>query len=67
MPSVEHEAPLEVIRQQPDVVADLLRRILPRLPLPTRVSGKAGKLAGLGGCQVFRWMPMWLQMGAGLR
>ena len=42
MPSVEHEAPLEVIRQQPDVVADLLRRILPRLPLPTRVSGALG-------------------------
>jgi hypothetical protein len=28
---------------------------------------KAGQLAGSGGCQVFRWMPMWLQMGAGLR
>jgi subtilase family serine protease len=30
-------------------------------------SGKAGKLACLAGCQVFRWMPMWLQMAAGLR
>ena len=29
--------------------------------------GKAGKLAGSVGCQVFRWMPMWLQTGAGLR
>ena len=42
MPSVEHEAPLEVIRQQPDVVADLLRRILPQLPLPARVTGALG-------------------------
>jgi len=42
MPSLEHEAPLEVIRQQPDVVADLLRRVLPQLPLPTRVTGALG-------------------------
>ena len=42
MPSLEHEAPLEVIRQQPDVVADLLRRILPQLPLPARVTGALG-------------------------
>src|ERR1700679_8785 len=42
MPSLEHEAPLEVIRQQPDVVADLLRRVLPRLRLPARVTGALG-------------------------
>jgi hypothetical protein len=42
MPSIEHEAPLEVIRQQPDVVADLLRRVLPQLPLPARVTGALG-------------------------
>jgi hypothetical protein len=42
MPSLEHEAPLEVIRQQPDVVADLLRRVLPQLPLPARVAGALG-------------------------
>jgi len=42
MPSIEHEAPLEVIRQQPDVVADLLRRLLPQLPLPARVTGALG-------------------------
>jgi hypothetical protein len=40
MPSLEHEAPLEVIRQQPDVVADLLRRVLPQFPLPARVTGR---------------------------
>ena len=42
MPSIEHEAPLEVIRQQPDVVADLLRRVLPHLPLPASVTGALG-------------------------
>ena len=42
MPSLEHEAPLEVIRQQPDVVADLLRRVLPQLRLPARVTGALG-------------------------
>ena len=42
MPSLEHEAPLEVIRQQPDVVADLLRRVLPRLRLPASVTGTLG-------------------------
>src|SRR5580693_5994522 len=42
MPSLEHEAPLEVIRQQPDVVADLLRRVLPQLRLPVRVTGALG-------------------------
>jgi hypothetical protein len=42
MPSLEHEAPLEVIRQQPDVVADLLRRVLPQFPLPARVTGALG-------------------------
>jgi hypothetical protein len=42
MPSLEHEAPLEVIRQQPDVVADLLRRVLPQLRLPDRVTGALG-------------------------
>ena len=42
MPSLEHEAPLEVIRQQPEVVADLLRRLLPKLPLPDRVTGTLG-------------------------
>jgi hypothetical protein len=42
MPSLEHEAPLEVIRQQPDVVADLLRRVLPQLPLPASVTGTLG-------------------------
>jgi hypothetical protein len=42
MPSLEHEAPLEVIRQQPEVVADLLRRVLPHLRLPARVTGALG-------------------------
>jgi hypothetical protein len=42
MPSLQHEAPLEVIRQQPAVVADLLRRLLPHLPLPDRVTGALG-------------------------
>ena len=42
MPSLEHEAPLEVIRQQPEVVADLLRRLLPKLPLPDRVTSALG-------------------------
>ena len=42
MPSLKHEAPLEVIRQQPDVVADLLRRVLPQLRLPPRVTGALG-------------------------
>ena len=42
MPSLEHEAPLEVIRQQPDVVADLLRRVLPQLRLPARVTCALG-------------------------
>jgi hypothetical protein len=32
----------EVIRQQPDVVADLLRRVLPQLRLPARVTGALG-------------------------
>ena len=42
MPSLQHEAPLEVIRQHPDVVADLLRRLLPHLPLPARVAAALG-------------------------
>ena len=42
MPSLDHEAPLEIIRQQPDVVADLLRRVLPQLPLPAAVTGALG-------------------------
>jgi hypothetical protein len=42
MPSLEHEAPLEVIRQQPGVVADLLRRVLPQLRLPAGVTGALG-------------------------
>jgi hypothetical protein len=42
MPSLQHEAPLEVIRQHPDVVADLLRLLLPRFPLPDRVAGALG-------------------------
>ena len=42
MPSIEHEAPLEVIRQYPDVVADLIRAVLPRLPLPVRVLAALG-------------------------
>jgi hypothetical protein len=42
MPSLQHEAPLEVIRQQPAVVADLLRRALPQLRLPDRVDGVLG-------------------------
>lgn len=42
MPSLKHEAPLEVIRQQPDVVADLLRRVLPQLRLPASVTGTLG-------------------------
>jgi hypothetical protein len=42
MPSLQHEAPLEVIRQHPDVVADLLRRVLPHLPLPATVAAALG-------------------------
>jgi hypothetical protein len=36
MPSLEHEAPLEVIRQQPDVVADLLLRVRGSGRVPSR-------------------------------
>jgi hypothetical protein len=42
MPSLQHEAPLEVIRQQPAVVVELLRRALPQLRLPDKVTGVLG-------------------------